>query len=99
MFIILLTYTCTNNKIDEYLVDHRSYLDRYYSQNKFICSGAQQPRNGGVILCNGVSKEEVESIILEDPFNIHALATYQIIEFTPSKFAPAFESFIQEVKS
>jgi len=96
MFIILLTYTCTNEKIDEYLVEHRSYLDRYYSLNKFICSGAQQPRNGGVILCNGVSKEEVESIILEDPFNIHALATYQVIEFTPSKFAPAFESFIQK---
>jgi len=53
-------------------------------------------RNGGVILCTGDSKEEVESIILEDPFNIHGLATYQVIEFTPSKYAPAFESFIQK---
>jgi len=96
MFIILLTYTCSTEKIDEFLVDHRLYLDRYYSRNKFICSGAQQPRNGGVILCNGESGEEVESIILEDPFKIHNLATYQVIEFTPSKFAPAFESFIQK---
>lgn len=94
MFVILLTYTCSTDKIDEHLTNHRFYLDRYYSLNKFICSGAQQPRNGGVILCNGITKDEVESIILEDPFNIHDLATYQVIEFTPSKFAPAFESFI-----
>ena len=96
MFIILLTYTCLTEKIDEYLVEHRTYLDRYYSCNKFICSGAQQPRTGGVILCNGLSVDEVESIVLEDPFKIHNLATFQVIEFTPSKFAPAFESFIQK---
>jgi len=98
MFIIILTYTCITEKIDASLNEHRSYLDKYYSLNKFICSGAQQPRNGGVILCNCVSNEEVNSIILEDPFCIRALASYQIIEFTPSKFAPGFESFIQKTE-
>ena len=94
MFIILLTYTHGLKKIEEHLVEHLAFLDKYYQQNKFICSGAQNPRAGGVILCNANDKEEVKDIILEDPFNIHEAATYEIIEFSPSMFASDFETFI-----
>jgi len=94
MYIILLTYTHGLNKIEKHLVEHRVFLDKYYALNKFICSGAQNPRTGGVILCKANSKAEVELIISEDPFNIHGAATYEIIEFSPTKFAPAFESFV-----
>jgi len=94
MYIIVLTYTHGLEKIDEHLVEHRLFLDKYYAHNKFICSGAQIPRTGGVILCNADSKEEVKRIVTEDPFNIHGAASYEIIEFSPTKFAPAFETFI-----
>jgi len=94
MYIILLSYTHGLKKIEEHLVEHRVFLDKYYGLNKFICSGAQNPRTGGVILCKANSKTEVEHIVSEDPFNIHGAATYEIIEFNPTKFAPAFESFL-----
>lgn len=94
MYIIVLTYTHGLEKIDEHLVEHRLFLDKYYALNKFICSGAQIPRTGGVILCNADSKEEVKRIVTEDPFNIYGAASYEIIEFSPTKFAPAFETFI-----
>jgi len=93
MYIILLSYTHGLKKIEEHLVEHRVFLDKYYGLNKFICSGAQNPRTGGVIFCKGDSKTEVEHIVSEDPFNIHGAATYEIIEFNPTKFAPAFELF------
>ena len=95
MFIIQLTYTHGLDKIQKYLPDHRIFLDKYYSLNTFICSGAQEPRTGGIILCNASNRKEVELIITEDPFHIHQAASYQIIEFNPSKFAPEFESFIK----
>ncbi|MDR3652458.1 MAG: YciI family protein [Paludibacter sp.] len=93
MYIVILTYN-NINKIDEHLNEHRLFLDKYYALNKFICSGAQNPRTGGVILCNADSKIEVECIISEDPFNKNKVATYEIIEFSVTKFAPAFESFV-----
>jgi uncharacterized protein YciI len=96
MYIILLAYTHGLTKIEEHLVEHRVFLDKYYALNKFICSGAQNPRTGGIILCNSDTKEEVEHIISEDPFNIHGAATYEIIEFSPTKFAPEFETFITQ---
>ncbi len=96
MFLILLTYTHGLKKIEEHLSEHRAFLDKYYALNKFICSGAQNPRTGGVILCKAGTKKEVENIISEDPFFRHEAATYEIIEFCATKFAPAFESFIQK---
>ena len=96
MYVIVLTYTHGLEKIEEHLVEHRTFLDKYYSLNKFVCSGVQNPRTGGVILCNADSLEETQRIISEDPFNIHNAATYQIIEFTPTKFAPTFESFVKQ---
>jgi len=94
MFIILLNYTGTLEEIDALVPAHRMFLNKYYILNKFICSGAQIPRTGGVILCNAASKDEVKQIIAEDPFHIHSVAKYNIIEFTPSKYAGAFEPFI-----
>lgn len=95
MYIILLAYTHGLEKIEEHLLEHRAFLDKYYTLNKFICSGAQNPRTGGVIICNADNIAEVEQIIAEDPFNIHEAAAYQIIEFSPTKYATAFESFIR----
>ena len=94
MFVLILKYVAPIEKIDELIPAHRQFLDKYYLLNKFICSGAQVPRSGGIILCNANDKEEVKQIIAEDPFYIFKVAKYDIIEFIPSKYAPDFESFI-----
>jgi uncharacterized protein YciI len=94
MFVVILKYADGLEKIEEHLVAHRLFLDKYYGLNKFICSGAQTPRTGGVILCKADSLEEVKQIVSEDPFNIHGAAEYSIIEFTPTKYASAFQSFV-----
>jgi uncharacterized protein YciI len=93
MYIIILSYKCLD-KIEEHLAKHRIFLDKYYAANKFICSGAQVPRTGGIIICNSHSKAETEQIITEDPFYIHGAATYNIIEFNPNKYAPDFKVFV-----
>jgi uncharacterized protein YciI len=94
MFVILLTYIHGIDPILTHLDAHRKFLDKYYEAGKFICSGAQKPRNGGVIICCAPNKAEVEEIIKEDPFNINEAASYQIIEFEASKFAPVFANFV-----
>jgi uncharacterized protein YciI len=77
-----------------YLDDHNVFLKKYYDLNKFICSGRQEPRVGGIILCNGKDKEEINSIIKEDTFYKNGIAKYEIIEFIPTKYADAFKDFI-----
>lgn len=91
MFILLLNYVQPLSLIESHLVAHRAFLDRHYALGHFIASGPQVPRKGGVILVKGLTREETEVILAEDPFYCEQLAEYQIIEFEPTKFAPGAE--------
>ncbi len=94
MFALISKYVKPMEIIDELLEEHRAYLDRYYRTGHFICSGRQEPRVGGVILCKGGDRAEVEAIIAEDPFAIAGAAEYEIIEMIPTKYADGLENFI-----
>lgn len=96
MFILVLKYIKPIEEVDKELKPHITYLEKYYSLQKFICSGRRNPRLGGVILCNAKNREEVDTIIKEDPFYIKKIAEYEIIEFSPTKYADGFEVFISE---
>lgn len=74
--------------------NHINFLDKYYVNNKFICSERKNPRTGGIILCNANDIDEVKSIISEDPFNIEKIADYNIIEFQPTKYASELKPLI-----
>ena len=50
-------------------------------------SGRKIPRDGGIIIAVGASRDEIQSIIQEDPFHSHGLADFRIIEFRASQRA------------
>lgn len=93
MFLIQVTYTKPISEIDKHLTDHRSFLDKFYTSGNLICSGPRNPRTGGIILCNFENINEAWKFIHQDPFFINDIASYEIIEFDPIKYAKAFEPF------
>lgn len=50
MFIVELTYLASIEQIDQYLTEHRIFLDKGYANNYFIASGPLNPRTGGIII-------------------------------------------------
>lgn len=94
MFIILLTYRKSLVEVDRYLADHRAFLDRHYAAGELLCSGPQSPRTGGVIVCRLADRAAVEALTHEDPFYIHGIADYELIEFSPTRQLPGFEAFL-----
>lgn len=96
MFIITLTYKAPIEEVDKYLIEHRAFLDTGYQQNIFIASGPKQPRTGGIILSQLKNRIELEAFIKNDPFFINHIADVEITEFSPVKFHPAFEPFVEE---
>jgi uncharacterized protein YciI len=50
-------------------------------------SGRKIPRDGGIILAVGGSREEIEAIVREDPFVGKGLADFRVIEFRVSQRA------------
>lgn len=95
MFVLNLHYIKPLDAVENALPAHVAYLEKYYAQGAFLCSGRKNPRTGGIILCNAASRDEVESIVSEDPFHAQGIATCEIIEFTPGKYAEGFAPFIR----
>jgi uncharacterized protein YciI len=85
IFVVLLTYTAPLTHIDELLDAHRAWLDLQYVEGRFLASGPQEPRTGGLILARGGSRHEILDVISNDPFHRAAVATYEVVEFVPTR--------------
>ena len=87
MFVIELIYRADLAEIDAKMTAHVKFLKKYYEAGNFLVSGRKIPRDGGVIIAVGQDRDEIETIVREDPFVVKKLATYRIIEFRNSQFA------------
>ena len=96
MFIVNLTYVKELSQVDNFISEHNVFLDKFYAENKFICSGRKIPRSGGIILANVKDRPELDEIIGLDPFFKNGIAKYEITEFSPTKFVPGFERLLGE---
>ncbi|MFJ6792890.1 YciI family protein [Streptomyces sp. NPDC091268] len=85
MFVMELTYTAPLEAVEEQMDAHIAWLDGYYAAGVFLASGRKVPREGGVILAAGVSREEIEKIAAEDPFTRAGVCAYRIVEFVATK--------------
>jgi uncharacterized protein YciI len=94
LFIVILNYKVTLEKIDSFREAHLEFLRNSYTKNFFIASGPKVPRNGGIIIAKCDSKEVLQKILAQDPFATNDLATYEIIEFLPTKWSNTFSSII-----
>jgi uncharacterized protein YciI len=94
MFILSLTYLTDTEKVDQFLAAHNDFLQKFYDNGVFICSGPKIPRDGGIILCRAKSLQEVRGLIEEDPFKTNGIAQYEITEFRVADCQPDFEVFI-----
>ncbi len=93
MFAVHSVYLKPIEEVDRYLPAHRAFLKPLYDKGITICSGPKIPRNGGFILMKTASKEAVFEIMKEDPYVVHGVAEYTVIEFECRSFAEGFRSF------
>ena len=94
MFLIELSYKADLAEIDAHMAAHVVFLKKHYAAGHFLVSGRKIPRDGGIILAVGKSRDEIEAIIREDPFHSHDLADFRIIEFRASQRADDIQARI-----
>jgi uncharacterized protein YciI len=87
MFVIELQYKVALSKIDAHMRAHVAFLKKHYAAGNFLVSGRKVPRDGGIILAVGESRAVIERIIAQDPFVVHGLADFRVIEFNASQRA------------
>jgi uncharacterized protein YciI len=87
MFVIELIYKVPLAQIDAHMRAHVKFLNKYYASGHFVISGRKIPRDGGIILAVGESRERIEAILRDDPFFARGLADFRVIEFRASQHA------------
>jgi uncharacterized protein YciI len=87
MFVIELIYKADLTEIDAAMRAHMAYLNEHYAAGRFLVSGRKVPREGGIILALGESREQIEALVKQDPFVARGLADVRVIEFRPSQKA------------
>jgi uncharacterized protein YciI len=99
MFIIELVYKVDLGRIDAHMTAHVEFLTKHYNAGNFLVSGRKIPRDGGIILAVGASRQQIEAIAKEDPFYTQGLADVRIVEFRASQRASDIQQRIDGDRS
>ena len=92
MFVLLLSYIRPLEEVDALMREHVAWLDEHYDAGRFVVSGRQVPRTGGVILARGDDRNEIERVAACDPFVSGGVATCEVIQFRASQTADGFDA-------
>ena len=87
VFVIELIYKRDLAQIDKHMSAHVKFLKKHYTAGTFLVSGRKIPREGGIIIAAGTSREEIEAVVAGDPFIARGLADFRITEFRASQRA------------
>ncbi|HEY7499291.1 MAG TPA: YciI family protein [Vicinamibacterales bacterium] len=95
MFVIELIYKVDLAKVDANMAAHVKFLKAQYAAGHFLVSGRKIPRDGGIIIAVGESRDEIQAIVERDPFVARGLADFRIIEFRASQRASDIDTRIE----
>ncbi len=93
MFVVLLQYTAPESDIDAQLVDHYEWVTQHYDAGDFIAAGHRHPRNGAVIIASAMSRGRLDAILATDPFALHKLVRYEVVEFQALRTIPELAAY------
>jgi uncharacterized protein YciI len=96
MYILISSYTAPLEAVNVQLDNHREWLRSHYEAGRILVSGRRSPINGGVIVIRAESRDEVETLLADDPYVRHGLVSYEIYAFDETPFphrSPAFDEF------
>lgn len=95
MYLLVSRYTAPRERIEELVPAHRDYLRRHLAAGTFVVSGRREPWDGGVIVARGLTREELDAVVAEDPFSRAGVAETDVVAFRPLFSADGFEALLE----
>lgn len=92
MIIVSSFFTGVDRK--PFIQQHFEFLNEKVSQNLIIAAGRKSGGEGGCILWNLDSKEEVARHMLEEPLAKNGALTYEMIQFDTDFCSDEFKKLI-----
>ncbi|MDY7100004.1 MAG: hypothetical protein S0880_02345 [Actinomycetota bacterium] len=85
MFVVLLRFTEHKSRAAELMDGHNAWIRRGFDDGVFLMAGSLQPGLGGAVVAHGVSRDDLERRVGDDPFVAHGVVAPEICEITPGR--------------
>jgi len=85
MYVVLLRFSSAKDKAAELMAGHKEWLDRGFAENVFLVAGSLAPGLGGAVLAHGVSRQDLDERLKEDPFVAEGVVATEVHEIAPAK--------------
>ncbi|WP_150463084.1 YciI family protein [Nesterenkonia ebinurensis] len=85
MFLVLLRFGENKHTASDHLAGHNAWIDQGFADGVFLLVGSIQQASGGAVLAAGVSREELEHRVDNDPFVAEGVVTAEIVEIEPGR--------------
>jgi uncharacterized protein YciI len=85
MFVVKITYSVPLEIVDRHLPAHVEWLHENEAAGRFIVYGRLVPRSGGIIVAKASNRAELDTILARDPFRLHNVGSYEVLEFQENK--------------
>lgn len=96
LFVCKVNYTKPIEQVEAVRAEHRAYLKLGYDAGKLLVSGPRNPKDGGLIVGRFANMNEVLEFAKNDPFCLHGVAEYEVIEFEAVLYADCLRDFVQQ---
>ena len=83
MYIVFLKFSDNRAQAGEFMDGHNAWLRRGFDDGAFLLAGSLQPGLGGAVIAAGMSREDIEQRVGEDPFVAENVVSAEIHEIAP----------------
>lgn len=85
MYIILLKFSDNKSQAGQYMAGHKEWIQRGFADGVFLLVGSLQPNQGGAILADNTTLEDLRDRVSDDPFVAEQVVTAEVLEISPNQ--------------
>lgn len=84
MYIAFLRFSNNRSRARELMPAHNAWIRRGIDAGIFLVVGSLQPALGGAIIATGIPRNELDSMLQEDPFVTNDVVVVEVLEVSPT---------------
>lgn len=88
MFIVKLLFGENKPQAATHMAGHNQWIKQGFDEGIFLLTGNLQPGLGGAVIVQGLSRDELDKRLQQDPFVSEKVVTPEVIEIDPKKTDP-----------
>ncbi|MBC2904697.1 hypothetical protein [Streptomyces cupreus] len=91
MYVALLRFSANKAAAAEHMAEHQNWIRKGVDDGVFLLVGSIQPGQGGAVLATGITLEDLQARLAQDPFVVHDVVAAEVIEIAPNLTDPRLE--------